>query len=234
MLSRWYDPILILGAERTLPSKIASLLGLLGVDIRPVPLHIDATAARWEDHELRHCQMDLLSEKISLRAFNLRVAILSEQRRRTRAPWGMASSYSADVLVPMLSHYLSPLVLWCQCEPSLAAALLLNVQPATSGWDATDAMALCTRRHEALDHWLKDYQVLPINGHAILDREPGLIDQLIDFCGLHPTAGQLYQAMQYRPSHQQGAHDEEKENDRRNGQAVRHNGSDVPRQQVSS
>lgn len=233
MLPRWYDPILIVGVERTLPSKIASLLAALGVDIRPFPLHKDATMCRWEDEELRHCQMAVLGEQISLCTFNLRVAILSEQRRRGGRHWGMASAYSADVLVPMLSHYLNPLVIWCQCAPDEAVQLLLDVQPPVPGWDASDAMNLCLRRQQALTRWLDGYQMFPLDGHGIVESESGIIDQIVTFCGLSPSPGQLYQATSAWASQRKDRHGKEKK-DGGSGQAVRQNGSGVPRQQVSS
>ena len=195
MLSRWYDPILVVGTERTLPCKVASLLDDLGVDVRPIPIHIDACMTRWEDAEVRSALMRLLQEKMSLRTFNLRLAILNEQRRRTQEPWAIASSYVADIPLPVLSHYLNPLVIWCRCAPAEAADLLLSVQPPTRGWDSTHALALCTHRHQALARWLEGYRMLPLQGDGILRGEGGIVDEIVEFCGLEPTAEQLYNAM---------------------------------------
>lgn len=194
MLSRWHDPILIVGIERTLPARLAALLDALGVDVQPVPLHLDAEITRWEDWTLRQCLMKLLSGHMPLRTFNLRVAILSEQRRRSERPWALASSYFADIPLPVLSHYLNPSVFWCQCAPADAADLLLSVQPPTTGWSPSDALGLCTRRHQTLTHWLDGYRVLPLEADAILRGDAQVIDQVVDFCGLAPTAEALYQA----------------------------------------
>ena len=211
MLSRWYDPILIVGIERTLPARLAALLHALGVDIHPVPLHLDAEVTRWEDHEMRQYLMKLLSGQMSLRTFNLRVAILSEQRRRAAQPWAMASSYIADSLLPVLSHYLNPSVLWCQCATADATALLLSVQPPTEEWAPSDAMALCTRRHQTLTRWLDDYRVLPVHAQDILHGDGQVIDQVVEFCGLTPTAEHLYQASVLWSS-QEGMCDAKEEN----------------------
>lgn len=194
MLSQWYDPILIVGIERTLPAHLAALLDALGVDVQPVPLHLDAEVTRWEDWEMRQCLMKLLSGQMPLRAFNLRVAIMSEQRRRAAQPWAMASSYIADIPLPVLSHYLNPSVLWCQCVPADAADLLLSVQPPTAGWSPSDALNLCTRRHQTLTRWLDGYRVCPIEADTILRGDVQVIDQVVEFCGLTPTAEALYQA----------------------------------------
>ena len=195
MLSRWYDPILVVGTERTLPCKVASLLDDLGVDVHPIPVHIDACMTRWEDEEVRSALMRLLQEKMSLRTFNLRLAILNEQRRRTQGPWAIAASYVADIPLPVLSHYLNPLVIWCRCDPAEAADLLLSVQPPTEGWTVTDALTLCSRRHQTLTRWLEGYRMLPIHGHTILGGEGGVVDEIVEFCGLEPTTEQLYNAM---------------------------------------
>lgn len=194
MLSRWYDPIIILGIERILPARLASLLDALGVDVQPVPLHRDAKVTRWEDQELRQCLMKLLSGQMHLRIFNLHVAILSEQRRRAARPWALASSYIADIPLPVLSHYLNPSVLWCQCTPADAADLLLSAQPPTAGWSASDALALCTRRHQTLTRWLEGYHVLPFEADSLLRGHADVIDQVVEFCGLAPTAEALYKA----------------------------------------
>ena len=194
MLSRWYDPILVVGIERTLPARLAALLGTLGVDVHPVPLHLDAEVTRWEDYELRKFLMQLLSGQMSLRTFNVRVAILSEQRRRIGQPWAIASSYLADIPLPVLSHYLNPSVLWCQCAPANAADLLLSVQPPTAGWSPSDALDLCTRRHQTLIHWLEGYRILDISSEAILKGRGEVIEQITEFCGLTPSAEQLYQS----------------------------------------
>lgn len=194
MLPQWYDPILIVGTERTLPARMAALLATLGVDIRPAPLHLNATVTRWEDHELRQALMRLLRREMSLRTFTLRLAILSEQRRRGRGPWGMAGGYMADALVAVLTQYLNPLVLWCQCTPADAADLLLGVQPPGPGWHPSDALDLCTRRHQTLAERLDGYRVLPLQDAAILRGDRAVIDEVVEFCGLTPTAGQLYHA----------------------------------------
>ena len=194
MLSRWYDPILVVGIERTLPTRIAALLDTLGVDVQPVPMHLDAEITRWEDRELRQCLMKLLSGQMALRTFNLRVAIMSEQRRRAAQPWALASSYIADIPLPVLSHYLNPSVLWCQCAPADAADLLLSVQPPTAGWSPSDALDLCTRRHQTLTRWLDGYRVLAIQADSILHGVAEVIDQAVEFCGLAPTVGQFYEA----------------------------------------
>ena len=209
MLPRWYDPILVVGIERTLPARVAALLAVLGVDIQPTPAHLDATLTRWEDQEMRQCLMKLLSGQMALRTFNLRVAILSEQRRRAAQPWAMASSYLADIPLPVLSHYLNPSVLWCQCAPADAADLLLSVQPSTAGWSPSDALALCTRRHQALTRWLDGYNVFPVDGQAILAGAPIVIDTLVEFCNLTPTAEQLYHASAYWTTYQGDWHGQE-------------------------
>lgn len=214
MLSQWYDPLLIVGTEPTLPSRVAALLDALGVDIRPVPSHRDATVTRWEDLEFGQALMALLCAKISLRTFNLRIAILSEQRRRLRKPWGMASAHMAEVLVPVLSHYLNPLVLWCQCEVADAADMLLSVQPPAPGWAYPDAMALCTRRHQALTRWLEGYRVCVVTADELRARGSAIVDLLVVQCGLTPTSGQWYQARTLRDTvrKDQSYADDEKEN----------------------
>ena len=211
MLSRWYDPILILGIERTLPSRVASLLAVLGVDIQPTPLHLDATMTRWEDQGLRKALMGLLSKQMSLRTFNLRVAIMNEQRRRQGQPWGLASSYVADVPLPVLSHYLNPSVLWCQCAPANAADLLLSVQPPTAGWSPSDALDLCTRRHQTLIHWLPGYRVCHLEAEQILAGDQQIIDDIVEFCGIAPTVEQHYQACAKWVAHQGESYGQEEE-----------------------
>lgn len=195
MVSQWYDPLLIVGLERTLPSRLALLLSDLGVDMRPTPWHLDDTITRWEDWEVHKNLTRLLGQQMSLRTFNLRLAILSEQRRRLRAPWGIAASYFADVPAVFLSHYLNPKVLWCQCAPADAADLLLSTQPPSDRTTSAEALALCTRRHQALSRWLDGYDVLQIDGKGIQDGDGSIVDQLVDFCGLTPTTGHLYRAM---------------------------------------
>jgi hypothetical protein len=138
--------------------------------------------------------MALLGRTMTLRTFNLRLAIMNEQRRRVARPWGLASSYVADIPLPVLSHYLNPLVLWCQCPPADAADLLLSVQPPTVEWTYAHAIDLCTRRHQTLERWLEGYALLPLPAESILQRDAEVIDHILTFCGLTPTADQLYQA----------------------------------------
>ena len=211
MLSQWYDPILIVGIERTLPARLASLLDVLGVDVWPMPVHLDATVTRWEDHEVRQCLMKLLSGGMSLCTFNLRLAILNEQRRRSGKPWAIASSYLADVPLPVLSHYLNPSVLWCQSTPRDAADLLLSVQPATTGWSPSDALELCTKRHQTLTRWLPGYRVCHLEAEHILVGDPQLIDDIVEFCGIAPTVEQHYQACAKWVAMQGESHGQEEE-----------------------
>ena len=194
MLSRWHDPTLIVGLERVLPSRVAMLLSLLGVSVYPTPLHLDSAITRWEDHEVRKCLMQFLAGNMSLCTMNLRMAILSEQRRRSQSPWAVASSYLADMPLPILSHYLNPSVLWCQSTPRDAADLLLSVQPATTGWTPSDALELCTKRHQTLTRWLPGYRICPLEAAHILAGDPQIIDDIVEVCGIAPTAEQHYQA----------------------------------------
>ena len=207
MLSRWYDPILVVGIERILPARIASLLAVLGVEVMPVPAHLDVAVTRWEDREVRHCLMQLLGGTMPLRTFNLRLAILNEQRRRSGKPWALASSYIADIPLPVLSHYLNPSVLWCQCAPADAADLLLSVQPPTAGWSPSDALDLCTRRHQTLTRWLDGYRVLPLKAQDIQACRPDVLDDIVAFCGLTPTMDETYLASVFwTPQNEGDAH----------------------------
>lgn len=195
MLPQHYDPLLIVGTERTLPARVAVLLDDLGVYIVPTPQHLDATLTRWEDWDVRSMLMKLLGQQMSLRTFNLRLAILNEQRRKLCVPWGIASSYFADIPLPLLSHYLNPKVLWCQCAPAEAADLLLGAQLPGDQVSSSEALALCTRRHQTLSHWLHGYNTLTLEAQSIQAGNGEVVDQIIDFCGLTPTTDQLYRAM---------------------------------------
>lgn len=197
MLSPYYDPILVVGIERSLPARVAALLDSLGVDIRPAPLHLDATLTGWEDHEFRQLVMRFLAHSMPLAIFTVRLAVLSAQRRLAQRPWGLASAYIAEVPVAVLSQYLRPCILWCQGDLNDGALLLREQMP---GLSLEEAQQTAERRHGALSRWLPGYRVLPLQPAEILACRGELMDEIAAFCGLTPTAEQLYQATVLCPS----------------------------------
>jgi len=196
MADNYYDPIIVLGTGRCGSSATAGILHRIGVHMgfSFKPPDNQNVYGYYEDVTISQLNNSLIRDEITLRQWNTQMAVQFAKRRNLRVPWGWKHPMTADLLLPMLGHCISPLVVRCSRDKAATIESFVKAY-AKDGCDEAKAKNFVTTRTGYMDKWLKDYNVLEIEYEDIRAEPERIVNVLCEFIGLYPAKQDILNAV---------------------------------------
>lgn len=191
--------MIVIGPGRCGSSGIAGVLHHLGVHMgyQFKPANEHNPRGYFEDLDLLQLVNAVLDRKISLRRWNMALALLMAERRGLGVPWGWKHPALTDTWLSFSGHLLAPKIVRCTRDRAACIASLIRAYKAQLGWTDAQAEQVYDSRTLRLDHYLVDYDVLTLAWEETLRDPAQAVERLVKFATLEVTDAQRDTAVQF-------------------------------------
>jgi hypothetical protein len=181
----YYEPIIVVGPGRCGTSLVAGVLHHLGVFMGSefVSANESNPDGYWEDRSFRDLNQAVLSNKISIQQWGLKIDQLIGKRRAPRVPWGWKDPRTCHLLNQYLSHLNKPFFIRCRRNPEDIEKSMVRAY-AGIGWTSETARSCRRWRENQLDEVLQPHNILEVDFETLIGDSKKSVARMIDFLSL--------------------------------------------------